>query len=312
MLALSHHTHLDTETRAAVSALFREVTAERGYEPLGESKRVELEGDAAGWSALLAHDDDALIGYAHLSWPDQAATENDAASTRPRAVVEVFSNGQPPQDIERELLSATLETVARQGGGRVWSWAHHVTDQAPPQVVLGFAVQRRLAVMCRALTELPAPHWPEGVSLATFRTEQDEQAFLRVNNAAFADHPENGGWEEAELSERLAVEGITPSDLLMAWRGSELLGFHWTRVHGDGTGEVYVLAVDPAAQGMGLGRSLLHAGLAHLADRGCEEVVLYVDCEDTPAVELYRSEGFERRYDEVCYETEAPPSGSSL
>ena len=50
-------------------------------------------------------------------------------------------------------------------------------------------------------------------------------------------------------------------------RPAELLGFHWTKVHGADLGEVYVVGVDPAAQGRGLGATLTLVGLHHLAER---------------------------------------------
>ena len=45
-------------------------------------------------------------------------------------------------------------------------------------------------------------------------------------------------------------------------------GFHWTKRHSPELGEVYVVGIDPAAQGRGLGRVLTAAGLAHLASGG--------------------------------------------
>ncbi len=46
----------------------------------------------------------------------------------------------------------------------------------------------------------------------------------------------------------------------------KLLGFHWTKVHNTDLGEVYVVGVDPAAQGRGLGAALTLVGLHHLAE----------------------------------------------
>ena len=74
---------------------------------------------------------------------------------------------------------------------------------------------------------------------------------LRVNNAAFSWHPEQGGWNHSDVLDRAAEPWFDPEGLLLAVDelSGELLGFHWTKVHPDGTGEVYVLGVDPAAQG---------------------------------------------------------------
>ena len=91
----------------------------------------------------------------------------------------------------------------------------------------------------------------------------------------------------------------------MAWRGDPddggaLLGSHWTKVHPPGdagdepVGEIYVLGVDPDAQGMRLGRALTDLGLAHLRGRGLGEVLLYVEEDNAAAVRLYESRGFRR------------------
>jgi mycothiol synthase len=57
-------------------------------------------------------------------------------------------------------------------------------------------------------------------------------------------------------------------------QGERLLGFHWTKVHADkpGLGEVYVVGVDPVAQGMGLGRTLTVVGMDWLARRLADDI----------------------------------------
>ena len=89
-------------------------------------------------------------------------------------------------------------------------------------------------------------------------------------------------------------------EYFLAWRDGRLLGSHWTKVHPAGEagdqpiGEVYVLGIDPDAQGMRLGRALTDLGLAHLRARGLSHVLLYVEEDNTAAVSLYERSGFTR------------------
>ena len=68
-------------------------------------------------------------------------------------------------------------------------------------------------------------------------------------------------------------------------------------------GEVYVVAVSPAAAGRGLGRALTAAGLRHLAEvePRLDRVILYVDGDNEPAIRLYEGLGFSRERTEAQY-----------
>ena len=94
-----------------------------------------------------------------------------------------------------------------------------------------------------------------------------------------------------------------------------MAGFHWTKQHArEGApplGEVYVVGVDPAYQGRGLGPLLTVAGLRHLRAHGSEEVMLYVDADNAPAVATYRRLGFETAAIDVMYAAPGPGSGRS-
>ena len=131
----------------------------------------------------------------------------------------------------------------------------------------------------------------DGLNIRGFR-ESDAREVVRVNAAAFAEHPEQGAMDLANLSRRMAEPWFDPAGLLVADDGSRLLGFHWTKKHDAALGEVYVVGVDPAAQGRGLGRALTLAGLHHLAGLGLSEVILYVEADNAAALHLYESLGF--------------------
>jgi mycothiol synthase len=151
---------------------------------------------------------------------------------------------------------------------------------------------------------------PDGVAIRPLRVDHDEDAVLAVNNRAFAWHPEQSGWTRAAVAEIEAEPWFDADGVLLAWdtASGDLLGFHWTKVHDvaagadEPLGEVYVVGVDPAAQGRGLGRALTLAGLHHLADRGLRTTILYVEGDNAAAIATYRGLGFERDAVDVSYQ----------
>jgi mycothiol synthase len=158
----------------------------------------------------------------------------------------------------------------------------------------------------------PGPALPDGVHVEAFRPGRDEAAWLRVNARAFASHPEQGRWTPEDLRLREQEPWFDPAGFLMAWRGEPeaggtLLGSHWTKVHPAGDvgeepiGEIYVLGIDPDAQGLRLGRALTDLGLAHLRSRGLREVLLYVEEDNAAAVGLYERSGFRRHSVDVSW-----------
>jgi mycothiol synthase len=151
-------------------------------------------------------------------------------------------------------------------------------------------------------TPLPEAAPPAGVRLRTFVPGRDEDAWVRVNARAFAHHPEQGRWTRADLERREREPWFSAAGFFLAERDGALVGFHWTKVHEDGpVGEVYVVGVDPDAQGLGLGRVLTVAGLRHLEALGLPAVMLYVDESNTPATALYARLGFAHRSTDAMY-----------
>ncbi len=311
MIRVELRSVLDQPVLDEILRLIEAATEIEGHRPVGEHKYSHLRVGAAGWVGVLAYDDDRLAGYAHTRW--------NAAGDVPRMAVEVVVHPDYyPTDVARLVLSESRSVLARAGGGLMYLWVHRVEDaEATLARRLGFAIQRQLAFMTRDLAEPPRPpRLPDGVELRAYRPDLDDGEFLRVNNAAFAGHPENGGWDVGELAERRKRDWFEADGLLMAWRGDRCVGFHWTKWHAhdsdetpahEPVGEVYVLAVAPEAQDAGLGRALLLAGLRHLHARGCRQAILYVDCASEGAVKLYESEGFTVAYREVCYQQLVSP-----
>ena len=65
-----------------------------------------------------------------------------------------------------------------------------------------------------------------------------------------------------------------------------------------------MIAVDPGAQGTGLGKALVLGGLASLAERGITTGMLYVDAANDSAVGLYRHLGFDVHHVDRAYVAE--------
>lgn len=201
------------------------------------------------------------------------------------------------------LLAAT--------GKRLRVWAHGGHPAARHLAVrLGLALFRELRQLRRPLdaelTGLPEPRLPEGVEVRTFVPGQDEQAWLALNAAAFAHHPEQGSMTLRDLLDREGEPWFDPAGFFLAERGGAPVGFHWTKVHAaQGLGEVYVVGVAPAEQGGGLGGALTAIGLRHLArDRGLRTAMLYVDADNVPAVTVYERLGFTTHETDLMYRTE--------
>jgi mycothiol synthase len=255
----------DDPTRAAVLRLAARVEAEDGAPPLSDQAIAQLGSPEVEHRATREGGE--LVGYAQRS--------GDGA--------EVVA--------DRAAVGDVVDAVARPG---LLIWSHGRRSRlAPVFGDRGFGPIRELHQLRRPLTDLPAePPLAPGVVVRPFVPGQDEDAWLAVNAAAFASHPEQGRWTRADLAARMAEPWFDPAGFLLAERAGELLGYHWTKVHPDGWGEVYVLGVAPSAQGLGLGNALLVRGLRHLAAIGCPGVLLYVDGDNPTALRLYEKSGF--------------------
>ena len=182
-------------------------------------------------------------------------------------------------------LASGLDPAVREA----WSHADHPAA-AHLAADLGWRRERELWVMRRSASDLPAVPASE-LTVQSFSPEWTDE-LLRVNAAAFAHHPEQGAMDADDLAGRMAEPWYAAEDLLIASEGDRLLGFHWTKVHSADLGEVYVVGIDPDAQGRGLGKLLTVAGLHHLAGRGVSEILLYVESDNAPAIAVYSGLGF--------------------
>ncbi len=295
--------HLDQSQVAEVHELISDVTRQDGCSPLSEHVLLHLDhgGDEHG-RHLLAFRDGGLAGYAHLDVTDPVEGPSAELAVRP---------SQRRHGVGRALVQHLLDD----NGDSMRLWAHG--QHAPARDLahaMGFEEARVLWQMRRSLlAPLGTPTLPSNVSVRTFDPDQDINGWLTLNARAFADLPDQGRWTQADMAKRIAEPWFDPAGFLLAEVNDQIIGAHWTKVHGhvdhhdhDTIGEVYVLAVDPSAQGRGLGRTLLLLGLQHLRDCGLSQAMLYVDAANTGAITLYEGAGFVRWDTDVLYRHRLP------
>jgi mycothiol synthase len=288
---------------AEVSELLHEVTVADGHRPLGEHKWLDLvHGGRTGFAGFVAREgsEGPLIGYAQLS--------RGHNTWGVEVVIRPDHRGQG-HEVGTTLLGAALDEVRRLGGGHVHLWVPKPTDETDAMAgASGLGRGRDLYQMRRPLP-VDDDHPP--VATRPFEPGTDEAAWLKVNNRAFASHPEQGDWNLDTLLEREAESWFDPRGFLLHERDGRLAASCWTKVHRDEApplGEIYVISVDPDFQGLGLGRALVLAGLDHLARRGLKVGMLYVDAANVTAVALYRALGFEVDHVDRAYTGDVAPA----
>jgi mycothiol synthase len=299
-------------TAAQVSEILALVGAARladGVAALSEHGMLHLRYDSASQSGggdYIVATDGEIAGYAYLDPPSAEGEVTGELVIHPE---------RRRQGLGRALTS---ELAAAADGHVLRLWAHGDLPAAAALArAAGFDRFRALWQMRRSLRgPLDQPVLPAGRTLRTFAPGRDEDEWLSLNGRAFAKHPEQGGWTRHDLELREREPWFDPAGFFIAERGGQMAGFHWTKVHDPGSGgarggrpprneqslgEVYVVGVDPAEQGSGLGRALTLAGLQHLRDLGVAQAMLYVDEDNVPAIRMYEALGFTRAKVDAMY-----------
>lgn len=294
--SIETHSALAPDRTEAVLELLAEAARNDGQQAVSEQGRLQLRGGPReGVSHLLLSVGPELVGYAQLEDTDPVE-----ALTAELVVHPAHRGHGHGRALGSALLAASGKRL------RVWAHGGHSAARHLAQV-LGLTLFRELRQMRRPLAgmDLPDPVLPEGVSVRTFVPGTDDAAWLAANAAAFAHHPEQGSLTQRDLDDRKAQPWFDPAGFFLAFRGDELIGFHWTKVHAEERlGEVYVLGVRPGAQGGGLGKALTTIGLRHLAGQGLPTAMLYVDADNKAAVSVYERLGFVTYETDLMYRTE--------
>lgn len=304
MTAVHWLSAVSPQAQQQIRVLIDAATHRDGVAAVGEHALIDLAYGRTDHGVVTASD--AIVGYLNVA-PQQH---------RNAVISELVVH---PEARRRGVGSAMVREVIKRSEGSAHFWAHGTLAAAD-----GLARACNMRVV-RELLQMRAPvprhdfhpdthqgpgglsadiDIPDGVQIRRFcdtaQSAADLAALVAVNNSAFAWHPEQGEWSVSDVTERMAQPWWNPAGLFLAFDtvSTELLGFHWTKVHSDkpGLGEVYIIGVAPSAQGRGVGRALLRVGMAYLADQLADcagsEVMLYTESDNDAAVLMYRDLGF--------------------
>ncbi|MEK6648212.1 MAG: mycothiol synthase [Actinomycetota bacterium] len=293
--------YLDTQQQVGVLALISAATDHDGIPPIAEHVVLHLRhgGDKDDCHIIIENDGE-IIGYAHLDLTDTVAGPSAELVIHPKHRGKGFGR-------------ALLTEIGRITSPRLWSHGDLPSAQKLAEES-GYEKVRTVIQMRRSLTE-HLPSLTTEITLRSFLPGLDDEAWLALNNRAFAGHPEQGKWTLPNLHNRMKENWFDPHGFLLATQADQLVAFCWTKIHGghshshdekekhdhDPIGELYVMGVDPDFQGQGLGHAITIAGLAHLRRQGLMSAMLYVDAENTAAIKLYKDLGFTQWGRDVMY-----------
>ena len=285
-----------------VTALVHSAERADGSRPLSDHLWLDLRhGGRTGFAAILAgaddHGHDHLVAYCQLSRGNESWALELVVSPHHRYDIEIIGT---------EMIGRAREIVAAEGGGHVHWWVFEPTRMHHDIAGrCGLSPGRSLLQLRRSLPlDDGLDRLADEVESCRFAPGTDDDEWLEVNNAAFASHPEQGGWDRSVLAARLDEEWFDPEGFLLHHVDGRLAGFCWTKMHRDTEpvlGEIYVVAVHPDFAGRGLGRRLVAAGLRHLARAGAETGMLFVDADNDAAMTMYRSLGFVAHHGERAF-----------
>lgn len=183
------------------------------------------------------------------------------------------------------LLHGALDRADEHGYRRV------VTPALPrfewrPYLDVGFTVREHLHLLAHDLLDVPGPPVPRVRHRRASRRDRDR--VLRIDHTAFDEF-----WrlDEAGLEEAVRATPSVRFRITLDGAAYSLIGRAGER------GYVQRLAVDPAAEGAGLGSTLVIDGLRWLKRRRVRQALVNTQVDNQRAVELYERLGFRRRDD---------------
>ena len=295
---------------AAVTSLLSAVEIADSRRPLNDHLWIDLRhGGRAGFAGLIAWDSKSVNPVAYC----QVSRGNDSWALD--LVIDPHHRDQT-LELGKGLLHEAEKIIVNEGGGHVHWWVFNSNQThdllaaqinlKPGRNILQLEVKLPLAQEILASTEK--------ISTVSFQVGVDETNWLSVNNRAFSNHPEQGGWTIETLLSRLSESWFNASGFLLHFvdqPSRQLAGFCWTKLDklsNPKLGEIYIIAVDPVHHNKGLGRSLTIAGLNYLTTAGATTGMLFVDKENASAIAMYSKIGFSVHHEGQAFIGEISPT----
>jgi mycothiol synthase len=216
--------------------------------------------------------------------------------------------------LEAEPAEATLAAAESWAAGRAAPGAKlFVTAMAADDTLRGFyeagghrLVRYEFEMRIDLDDELPAPDWPDGLTVRPFRVGEDDERVWLADQEAFADH-----WEHAPdpledwRRQILGHPSFDPSLFFVVEEGEDVAGlaFCIVRELDEPVGWVDILGVRQAWRRRGLGLALLLHAFREFHARELRQAGLEVDAENlSGAVRLYERAGMRVVREAVIYE----------
>jgi len=160
----------------------------------------------------------------------------------------------------------------------------------------GFHLERVYWDMVWKGERLPEAEAPPGFTLRNFKTG-DAQALAEIQNAAFI-----GSWgfcpnTVEQIEYRSSMSNTSHQGILFLYDQHNLAGYCWTCIapsDGKNKGIIGMIGIAPDYRGKGVSKPVLVAGMDYLRSIHVDEIGLHVDGQNTPAIRLYTSVGFEK------------------
>lgn len=283
-----------------ISGLLADAERADGVRPLSDHLWLDLrQGGRPGFIGLIATEEghDHPVAYCQLSRGNDSWSLDLVVHPHHRYDMAI---------IGRELMTSALEVVKTEGGGHVHWWVFEAS-QLHRELAREFELQqsRELLQLRVALPLAPSVAMrADSLITRSFDFSRDAQNWLDTNNAAFAQHPEQGAWEIDVLRSRIAEPWFDAKGFFIHDINSELAAFCWTKLQTDTSpllGEIYVIAVHPSFTGRGLGSAITVVGLNYLSKAGAEVGMLFVDSTNTAAIAMYNALGFVAHHTEIAF-----------